>query len=113
MTENEVAALRADIARTRADLGDTVEELAGRVDVKARAKEAVDEAKHRSSLAVAQVRDRAAQFGKELRADPAATAKRTANRIGGSVRSRPRAWAVSAAALVAVALLVARRRGNR
>jgi hypothetical protein len=35
------AAIRADIERTRAELGDTVQALAAKVDVKARAREAL------------------------------------------------------------------------
>ena len=39
----DVAALRAEIAQTRADLGETVQALAAKADVKARAKEKVAE----------------------------------------------------------------------
>ena len=37
--------IRADIERTRADLGDTAEALAAKTDVKARASERIDEVK--------------------------------------------------------------------
>jgi ElaB/YqjD/DUF883 family membrane-anchored ribosome-binding protein len=40
------ALLRADIERTRLDLGDTVAALAGTTDVKARAKEKVSDVRH-------------------------------------------------------------------
>jgi Protein of unknown function (DUF3618) len=40
----DAAALRAEIERTRADLGQTVAALAAKTDVKARAKEAVADA---------------------------------------------------------------------
>jgi len=46
------AALRNQIVRTRADLGDTLQELASRADVKARAREAVADAKVRAKQAV-------------------------------------------------------------
>jgi hypothetical protein len=45
--DQTTAALRDDIATTRKELGDTVEALARKTDVKARAAEAVDEAKRR------------------------------------------------------------------
>jgi hypothetical protein len=49
---DDKAALRNQIARTRADLGDTIEELAARTDVKARAKEMVTDVRSRAGQAV-------------------------------------------------------------
>jgi hypothetical protein len=49
---DQQAALRNQIVRTRADLGDTLQELAARADVKARAREAVAGAKVRAREAV-------------------------------------------------------------
>jgi hypothetical protein len=49
---NGQAALRNQIVRTRADLGDTITELAARTDVKARAKEAVSQARTRTKAAL-------------------------------------------------------------
>jgi ElaB/YqjD/DUF883 family membrane-anchored ribosome-binding protein len=43
---DDPAALRADIERTRQDLGDTVAALAEKTDVKTRAKEKVSEVRH-------------------------------------------------------------------
>jgi ElaB/YqjD/DUF883 family membrane-anchored ribosome-binding protein len=43
----EPEALRREIEQTRAELGETVEALAAKADVKARAHEAVDDVKHR------------------------------------------------------------------
>jgi hypothetical protein len=57
---DEAAALRNQIVRTRADLGDTLQELASRADVKARAREAVAGAKLRAREAV---RSRVSRFG--------------------------------------------------
>jgi ElaB/YqjD/DUF883 family membrane-anchored ribosome-binding protein len=45
-TPEDPAALRAEIERTRQDLGDTVAALAEKTDVKARAKEKVSEVRH-------------------------------------------------------------------
>lgn len=50
------AALRSTIARTRADLGETISELASRTDVKARATQMVHDVRSRAKQAV---RDRA------------------------------------------------------
>jgi hypothetical protein len=54
-------ALRHQIARTRADLGQTIEELASRTDVKARAKEMVSDVRERAKDALRQQVHRAAQ----------------------------------------------------
>jgi len=43
----DVAALRAEIAQTRTELGETVQALAAKADVKARAKEQIEETKAR------------------------------------------------------------------
>jgi cytochrome P450 len=49
MSDQTSTELRAEIARTRAALGDTVETLAGRLDVRARARDAVDDVKARAA----------------------------------------------------------------
>lgn len=46
------ATLRNQITRTRADLGDTISELAARADVKARARQAVTQARTRAQTIV-------------------------------------------------------------
>ncbi|WP_433202892.1 DUF3618 domain-containing protein [Dactylosporangium sp. CS-047395] len=46
---NDPEALRAEIVRTRAALGETVEALAAKADVKARAKAATDRTVHRAA----------------------------------------------------------------
>ncbi len=51
----DTEALRREIARTRAELGETVQALAAKADVKARAREQVEQTKQR-------VRERAARF---------------------------------------------------
>lgn len=49
---DDKAALRNQIARTRADLGDTIQELASRADIKARARQAVSDVRQRAKDAV-------------------------------------------------------------
>lgn len=55
--------LRAQVERTRERLGDTVEELAARADVKARAREKASEARERASHAGGAARRRLARAG--------------------------------------------------
>jgi len=55
-----VAELREEVAQTRNDLGETVEALAAKADVKARVQESAAEAK-------AKVRDKAADVGEKLK----------------------------------------------
>ncbi|MFI8206228.1 DUF3618 domain-containing protein [Streptomyces sp. NPDC085937] len=55
--------LRREIERTRHELGDTVEELAGKMDVKARARARADELRDRAGAMTVQVRSSAAHAG--------------------------------------------------
>jgi ElaB/YqjD/DUF883 family membrane-anchored ribosome-binding protein len=110
--EAKVADLRADIAQTRENLGETVEALAAKADVKARAQDKVDEVKARAQEQVEQVRDKAQGLVHELRTEPAVPARRAAFGVRDSVRAHPKEWAVAAAALAAFILLVARRRNR-
>jgi chromosome segregation ATPase len=52
------AEIRADIAQTRAQLGETVEALAAKTDVKARAKDKVEDARERVEAKVEDARER-------------------------------------------------------
>ncbi len=74
--------LRADIEQTRSELGETVQALAAKADVKARAKEQVEHTKQRVRAQAAEagekVRDAATEAGEKVR-DVAAEA-------GGKVR---------------------------
>ncbi|GAA4589816.1 hypothetical protein BJY16_009023 [Actinoplanes octamycinicus] len=56
-TKPDLVALRAEIKQTRSELGDTVQALAARADVKARAREQVVQARERVRV---QVREQAA-----------------------------------------------------
>ncbi|MBT3163747.1 DUF3618 domain-containing protein [Streptomyces sp. Vc74B-19] len=55
--------LRREIERTRHELGDTVEELAGKMDVKARARARADELRDRAGAMTVQMRSSAAHAG--------------------------------------------------
>jgi hypothetical protein len=55
----DVEALRAEIKQTRSELGETVQALAAKADVKARAKEQVDVARERALETVRTNRERA------------------------------------------------------
>jgi hypothetical protein len=97
--EPEPEALRAEIARTRADLGETVGALAGKVDVKARTEEVVREA--RADLR-ARARE-AADTAKQL----ATTAQQRLTALGKGPRIGA---ALVMAALLALAAGIAGRR---
>jgi uncharacterized protein DUF3618 len=118
-----VTALRQDIAQTRAELGETVEALAARADVKAWAQEKVDETKTRAREVVADAKAKAIEkahevtksgqaLAREAREDPAEAAQRVAERVRASVQAKPRQWAVAGAALLAFGLLIIRRRAK-
>lgn len=117
----KVAALRSEIEQTRAELGETVEALAAKADVKARAQEKVADVKARAAEAATEAKAKAvdkaqqvAESGKgvveDLRTEPAVTTKRAAVRVRTSVQEKPKHWAAAAAALLAFAALVVRRR---
>lgn len=121
---DDVAALREDIARTRAELGETVEALAAKADVKARAQRKVEATRARAVQAAAEVKakarekaEEAAETGRELvhelRTDPAVPARRAVYRVRTSVRRYPKQWAAAGATVIAFVLLVARRRARR
>jgi hypothetical protein len=109
----DTAALRADIARTRSELGDTIEALAGKADVKGRARDA-------AAQAAARVRDTVSS-GAHAALDRAGDVAGTVAGRAGSLREpgprgdrrRVRAAAVLAAlGAVAVAVVLMRRRGH-
>ena len=86
-------ALRAQIEQTRSELGETVEVLSAKADVKAQAKDKVDEGK-------AKLRDQQAQ------------AKAKAQEVSAQAKSNPAPFAAAAAGAVAL-LLIVRRLRNR
>jgi hypothetical protein len=91
----DTEALRAEIARTRAALGETVQALAAKADVKARVRES-------AAQTTLRVRQQAAQATAQLRDQ--------ATRQG---RRAPLPWAALAAGAVAAVVTVLVLRGRR
>ena len=73
--------MRAEIKQTRAELGETVQALAAKADVKARAKEQVEQTKQRvraqAAEATGKVRDAALAAGDRVRAAAGQAAEKT------------------------------------
>ncbi len=90
-TDPEV--LRAQIDETRAELGDTVEALAGKADVKGQIKETVEDKKE-------QVRERQDQASAEIK------------KVGERAKDNPAPFAAAGAVALLVIVLL-RRRGRR
>jgi ElaB/YqjD/DUF883 family membrane-anchored ribosome-binding protein len=106
----KVAALRNEIEQTRTELGETVEELAARADVKARAKEKVEETKAKAVAGATEAKDKAVGTARQIAENPAVPARRAVTRVRTSVQEHPKQWVVVAAALLAFAALVIGKR---
>jgi hypothetical protein len=113
----DVTELRQEIQRTRADLGETVEALAAKADVKARARDAVADVKVRALDAVADTKASIRQAGREavhvsreFRAHPLEQTQWTVARLRRSVREHPAPWVVGAAFVLLAALVTSRKR---
>jgi hypothetical protein len=111
-TPTDPDALRAEIARTRSQLGETVEALAAKADVKARAQESVEQAKLRVRESVEQAKVAAVYAGRELKADPVGQLRVATVKARRSMTTNPSPWAV-AAAFIALAVFVGYRRRTR
>ncbi|GIE89121.1 DUF3618 domain-containing protein [Actinoplanes regularis] len=104
----DLVALRAEIKQTRAELGETVQALAARADVKARAREQVSQTKQRlldqAALATGRLRD-ATSSAKDTSGDLAhgAVARVRSNQL-------PAALIVAGLAAVVGAILIMRGR---
>jgi ElaB/YqjD/DUF883 family membrane-anchored ribosome-binding protein len=94
----DVEALRREIAHTRAELGETMQALAAKADVKARLQETADEAR-------ARVRER-------LQSVVPKQAQDLAVRTGRAVRRNPVPVAAAAGAAVLVVLFIRWRRNR-
>ena len=94
--------LRAEIKRTRADLGETVQALAAKADVKARAKEQVDVARERALETVRTNRERALE-----------TVRISRKRALETVRTNQVPFAIAAAGAMAVVGIILVLRGRR
>jgi cobalamin biosynthesis Mg chelatase CobN len=132
----DVDALRAEIKQTRAELGETVQALAAKADVKARAKEQVEQTKQRvraqAADATGKVRDAALLASERVRhaaAQATASARGTATQAtdkmresgalekaqgaGDQVRRNPVPFAAVLAAAVVVVGVILVVRGRR
>ncbi|MFF0969613.1 DUF3618 domain-containing protein [Streptomyces sp. NPDC003703] len=114
--------LRAQIERTRTRLGDTVEELAAKADVKGRTKARAADLRDRAGAMTVQLRSGAAHVGHRAQDRAALTARNAPDALGqpldSAVRTvrrnaRPLLFAGAAgAAVLAVGLLLNRRRAH-
>jgi len=112
-TPTDPQQLRAEIERTRTELGETVQELAAKTDVKGRAKQAIGDAAGRTQRKLSGVKDQAGQAAAVV-AGRASTAKQQladSNLPAPMRRPLPLATiAASAIAAIVVVVVVARRR---
>lgn len=112
-TPTDVGELRHDITRTREELGETIEALAAKADVKARAKESVADAKVRAKLKVQDTRASIMDGVAAVRADPVGQAKLGFDRVRRSVTERPTPWIVGGAFVALAALVSVGKRARR
>jgi ElaB/YqjD/DUF883 family membrane-anchored ribosome-binding protein len=106
-------AIRTDIEETREELGDNVQKLVGRANVKARAKDKVTEVKDHAAQLVKQQATQVKEHAKETTKVAAVRAKGTAQQTATKVRRRPAPYAGMGAVLAAAGgtvVLVRRRR---
>ena len=96
------AELRQDIERTRQQLGETVEALAAKADVKSRAREKVDQVKEQVTARASQAREQATARASQAREQATADDGRT--------NQAALAAAVAAVVLTCVAIVLWRRR---
>jgi hypothetical protein len=104
--------LRAEFEQTRADLGETVQQLAGKADVKARAKQAIGDTTGRAQQKLAAVKSQGTQAASTV-AEKVSTAKQQLadSDLPAPVRRPlPLAGIVATAAAVIIVVVVARRR---
>jgi hypothetical protein len=95
--------IRSDIEATRAEVGDTVEALAAKTDVKARARDRVEELK-------SEVRGKADDVKSKAQSTTPASAQHGGQKALGVVRSNPAPFVLGGAMLVA--FLLGRRSGR-
>ncbi len=116
----DTEALREEIRRTRVELGETMEALAAKADVKARLKESAEQAKERmreqAAQTVARVRGQAARGAGMARArayEKGGSVRAQAYDKGELVRRNPMPWAAIAAGAVATVVVLMIVRGRR
>jgi hypothetical protein len=107
--------LEADIERTREELGETVEALAGKLDVKARAQQRFATTKEQALTQAGVARARATELSALANAratELSARAKDNATDEQGQLKPAVRAVAAATLVIVAVVIVTARRRGR-
>ncbi|MET8258997.1 DUF3618 domain-containing protein [Micromonospora sp. NPDC005553] len=116
----DTEALREEIRRTRVELGETMEALAAKADVKARLKESAEQAKERmreqAAQTVARVRGQAARGAGMARAqayEKGELVRAQAYDKSELVRRNPVPWAAIAAGAVATVVVLMIVRGRR
>ncbi|MFG2046999.1 DUF3618 domain-containing protein [Micromonospora sp. NPDC048935] len=116
----DTEALREEIRRTRVELGETMEALAAKADVKARLKESAEQAKERmreqAAQTVARVRGQAVRGVGRARAqahEKGGMVRAQAYDKGELVRRNPVPWAAIAAGAVATVVVLMIVRGRR
>ncbi|WP_436527741.1 DUF3618 domain-containing protein [Actinoplanes sp. HUAS TT8] len=127
----DLVALRAEIKQTRADLGETVQALAAKADVKARAREQVAQTRQRlleqASVATGRLRDAAGHAGasvkdaaghagasvRDVAGQSAAVSGDAAHEVGVRVRNNQLPVVLIAAGLAAVVGVILIVRGRR
>ncbi|MBG6103615.1 DUF3618 domain-containing protein [Micromonospora vinacea] len=116
----DTEALREEIRRTRVELGETMEALAAKADVKARLKESAEQAKERmreqAAQTIARVRGQAARGAGMARAqayEKGELVRAQAYDKGELVRRNPVPWAAIAAGAVATVVVLMIVRGRR
>ncbi|MFG1839992.1 DUF3618 domain-containing protein [Micromonospora sp. NPDC049175] len=116
----DTEALREEIRRTRVELGETMEALAAKADVKARLRESAEQAKERmreqAAQTVARVRGQAVRGAGMARAqayEKGGLVRAQAHDKGELVRRNPVPWAVVAAGAVATVVVLMIVRGRR
>jgi len=77
----DLDALRAEIKQTRAELGETVQALAGKADVKARAKESVEQTKAKVKAQVADATEKATDALRQVAAGARGTAATATDKV--------------------------------
>jgi hypothetical protein len=114
-----IAEARADVERTREELADTVEALAYKADVKARAKDKVDEVKAQAAEKADEAMTTATDTAEKVRetaTQKAEEVKQTAEQKVGAIRADPppRNQLVAAAAigLAIIAVVLWRKRSR-
>lgn len=102
------------IAQTRERLGETVQELAQKADVKAQAQQRVQEGKDEVRARVDGLKDKALQVGSRVQEVTPEQARQAAGQLAQRARERPAPWAAGGGLAVGVLLgwaLSGRRRG--